>query len=121
MKIGPVGGELIGIDTTALLLAGVQANSLWLIPVAILGSATFDATQVDPLTLSLDSRTVKTKGNGDPQTNIEDVNGDGFDDLVVKIIDSDGTYTVGTGSATLTGQLFDGTPIEGTDSIYITK
>jgi len=91
------------------------------IPVAILGSATFDATQVDPLTLSLDSQTVKTKGNGDPQTNIEDVNGDGFDDLVVKIIDADGTYAVGTGTATLTGQLFDGTPIEGTDSICITQ
>ena len=91
------------------------------IPIAILGSSTFDVTQVDPLTLSLDSQAVKTKGNGDPQTNIEDVNGDGFDDLVVKIIDTDGTYQVGTGTATLTGQLFDGTQIEGTDSICITQ
>ena len=91
------------------------------IPIAILGSSTFDVTQVDPLTLSLNSQTVKTKGNGDPQTNIEDVNGDGFDDLVVKIIDTDGTYEVGTGTATLIGQLFDGTQIEGTDSICITQ
>ncbi len=30
-----VGGELIPLDTTALLLAGVQANALWLIPIVI--------------------------------------------------------------------------------------
>jgi len=91
------------------------------IPVAILGSASFDATQVDPLTLSLDGQSVKTKRNGTPQANIENVNGDGFNDLVVKIIDIDGTYAVGTGTGTLTGQLFDGTPFEGSDSICITQ
>jgi len=91
------------------------------IPVAILGSDTFDATTVDPITVTLDSQAVKAKGNGDPQTNIEDVNGDGFDDLIVKIIDEDGIYEQGTGTATLTGELFDGTSIEGTDSICITQ
>jgi len=91
------------------------------IPIAILGTGTFDATQVDPLTVTLDSATVKTKGNGDPQTNIEDVNGDGFDDLIIKIIDTDGIYTVGTGTATLNGKLFDGNEIEGSDSICITQ
>ncbi len=30
-----VGGELLPIDTTALLLAGAQANALWLIPVIV--------------------------------------------------------------------------------------
>jgi hypothetical protein len=91
------------------------------IPVAVLGSDTFDATQVDPTTLILDSQTVKTKGNGDAQTSIDDVNGDSFDDLVIKIIDTDGTYSEGTGTAYLTGELFDGTPIEGSDSICITQ
>jgi len=91
------------------------------IPVAILGSDTFDVTTVNPATITLDSAEVKTKGNGDPQTNIEDVNGDGFADLVVKIIDTDGIYLVGTGTATLNGNLFDGTLIEGTDSICITQ
>lgn len=91
------------------------------IPVAILGSATFDVTQIDPTTITLDSQTIKSKGNGDVQASIEDVNNDGFDDLVVKIIDSDGTYTEGTGTATLTGELFDGTPIEGSDSICLTQ
>ena len=31
----PVGGELLPIDSTALLLAGVQANALWLIPAIV--------------------------------------------------------------------------------------
>jgi len=91
------------------------------IPVAILGSDTFDVTTVNPATITLDNQDVKTKGNGDPQSNIEDVNGDGFDDLVVKIVDTVGVYSVGTGTATLTGNLFDGTPIQGTDSICITQ
>ena len=92
-----------------------------IIPVAILGSDIFDVTLVNPTTLTLDSQTVKTKGNGDAQANIEDVNDDGFDDLVVKIIDDDGTYVEGIGTATLTGELFDQAPIEGSDSICITQ
>ena len=31
----PVGGEFLGVDTTSLLLAGAQANALWLIPVIV--------------------------------------------------------------------------------------
>jgi len=34
----PVGGELLAIDTTALLLAGVQSISMWMIPVVISGA-----------------------------------------------------------------------------------
>jgi len=91
------------------------------IPVAILGSGIFDVTQVNPASITLDGQIIKLKGNGEPQANIEDVNNDGFDDLVVKIIEIDGTYTEGLGIATLTGELFDGTPIQGSDSICITQ
>ncbi len=45
--------------------------------------------------------------------------GDGFPDLVVKIIDG-GIYPQGNTIARLTGQLFDGTLIEGTDLICVT-
>jgi len=31
----PLGGEFLGVDSTALLLAGFQANALWLIPVIV--------------------------------------------------------------------------------------
>jgi len=33
----PIGGTLIPIDTTALLLAGVQSISMWMIPVVVAG------------------------------------------------------------------------------------
>ncbi len=33
----PVGGELIPLDTSALLLAGTQMNAAWLIPVIVSG------------------------------------------------------------------------------------
>ena len=55
---------------------------------------------------------------------MEDVNGDGHIDLVVKIEDQDGVFTQGSGIATLTGNLlpaFGGTAIEGTDTICITQ
>jgi len=33
----PIGGELLPLDTTALLLAGVQSVSMWMIPVVVAG------------------------------------------------------------------------------------
>jgi len=90
------------------------------IPVAILGSADFDVIAIDPATVTLESLAVRAAGRkGDLQAHIQDVNGDGFDDLVVQIEDVDGAFTDGTGTATLTGQLFNGTPFEGTDDICI--
>ena len=92
------------------------------IPVAILGSNSFDVTQVDTSTILLDSMAVKAVGKANKLlSSIEDVNGDGFNDLVVKIEDVDGVFIQGTGTATLTGNLLDGTPIEGSDSICITQ
>jgi hypothetical protein len=93
------------------------------IPVAILGSADFDVTQVDASTVALEGLEVAARGKADRLlSHIEDVNGDGFDDFVVQIEDLDGTFTSGTGTATLTGNLlpeFDGTPIQGTDHICV--
>jgi hypothetical protein len=90
------------------------------IPVAILGSAYFDVTQIDPSTVSLEGLDVKTVGKADKLlAHIEDVNGDGYDDLVVQIQDQDGVFAPGSGTATLSGNLYDGTPFEGTDSICV--
>jgi len=97
-----------------------NSNGQGVIPVAILGTEDFDVTQIDPTTITLDGQPVKTKGNGDPMAAIEDVNDDGFDDLVVKIVDEN-SYPPGDGTGTINGELFDGTPIEGTDSICITQ
>ena len=90
------------------------------IPVAILGSADFDATTVDPATVELGGLGVKVAGkSGKLLAHTEDVNGDGLLDLVVQIRDVDGAFLLGDTSATLTGNLFDGTHIHADDSICI--
>jgi len=90
------------------------------IPVAILSSADFDATAVDPSSVSLDGQSVRVVGKkGTAQAHVEDVNDDQLDDLVLQILDQDGTYTAGTTTAILTGATFDGRRVRGTDSICI--
>jgi hypothetical protein len=90
------------------------------IPVAILGSTDFDVSQIDPATVTLEDLAIRAVGKSNKLlAHIEDVNDDGFDDLVVQIEDVDGAFQPGEGSATVTGNLYDGTPIEGSDSICI--
>jgi len=92
------------------------------IPVAILGSADFDVTSIDPATVELESLAVRMVGKSDKLlAHIEDVNNDSFDDLVVQIEDVDGIWSAGTTLATVTGALFDGTPIVGQDYVCITQ
>jgi hypothetical protein len=95
-----------------------NSDAKGVIPVAILGSAVFETTAIDPFSVSLDGADVRVKGKSGNAGSLEDVNGDGFQDMVVQIID-EGGYDSGNTSATLTGQLQDGTPIEGSDSICI--
>jgi hypothetical protein len=95
-----------------------NSNSHGVIPAAILGSADFDASTVDPFTVSLDGAGVRVKGKSGNAGSLEDVNGDGFQDLVVQIID-EGDYTSGDTTAILEGYTYDGLPIVGTDTICI--
>jgi len=101
----------------------VNNNGSGVIPVAILSGADFNATQVDPGTVQLAGLAVKVAGKSNKYlAHIEDVNHDGFNDLVVQIEDTDHVFTVGTTTATLKGKLyptFGSTAIEGTDSICI--
>ena len=108
----------------------INKNGKGVIPVAILGSADFDVTQIDVSTLSFAGLAVRVKGNDQPQCSVEDVSGDfttpegapdGYLDLVCQFVDDPATWTVGDGEATLTGQLLDGTPFEGTDSIKVVQ
>jgi len=99
------------------------------IPVAILGSETFDVTQIDVSTLSFAGLAVRVKGKGTPQCSVEDVSGDfsegpegapdGYPDLVCHFVDDPDAWTPGDGEATVTGNLLDGTPIEGSDTINV--
>ena len=78
------------------------------IPVAILGSYSLDVTQIDPATLSFEGLDVRKKKNGALSCRIKDVNKDGYADFECK-------YQDAPTEGTLTGELLDGTPIEGTD------
>ena len=90
------------------------------LPVAILSFETFDATEVDPTTVFLAGAGVRRIGmDARPVTHTSDVNHDRITDLVVNILIEDLTLVPGDTEATLIGQTFDGTPIEGVDSVEI--
>jgi hypothetical protein len=98
----------------------VNNNGHGVIPVAILGSETFDVSNVDNTSLTLDGFAVRMRGNKGPLCNFEDSNGDGVTDLVCLFEDSTpDNWTEGTSTATLVGELMNGMPIVGTDSICI--
>jgi hypothetical protein len=90
------------------------------IPVAILGSNEFDVDDIDTNTLDFAGLKVRVKGNSKPQCSFEQVNTDDtILDMVCQFVDDPGSWSPGDGEATLTGNLQDGTPFEGTDSICI--
>lgn len=83
-------------------------------------SATFDATTVVPESVSLEGAAIKLVGKGNKALcGQEDVNGDGFADLVCKVETEQLALEEGTTSAALTGFTTDGRSIRGEDSIRI--
>lgn len=105
----------------------LNTNSNGVLPVAVLGSQDFDVTQINIDTVSLE-------GVAPLRYSIEDVTGpndcgtemyDGYLDLNLKfdtpaIVDAIGPVNNGDEvTLTLTGQLFDGTPIEAQDKVLI--
>jgi hypothetical protein len=68
----------------------------------------------------LEGMAVRVAGKGDKLlSHLEDVDGDGFMDLVVQIADVDGALAEGATTARLTGALDDGSSLEGTDAICV--
>ena len=97
-----------------------NANGHGVIPVAILGSSTFDVTLVDLSTLSFGGLEVRVRGNKGPLCNFEDSDGDTILDLVCHFEDDSTNWAPGDGDATITGTLLDGiTEFEGTDTICV--
>ena len=97
----------------------VNINGHGVIPVAILGTDTFDVSNIDPSTLIFAGLEVRVRGNRGPSCGLEDTDSDGYLDLVCQFEDNPDYWTPGDGEATLTGTLFDGTQIVGTDSICV--
>jgi N-acetylneuraminic acid mutarotase len=115
----------------------INLKSNGVVPVAILGSATFDPMTVDPTTVTLAGAHVATRGRGAPMTGQSDVNGDGYPDLLLyfrtqdltalqqmdsRLRGNDGT-AVGTlplqVEAVLYGTTYSGQRIRGSDTVRI--
>lgn len=93
------------------------------VPIAILGSDSFNVFDTDTTTLKFADAGVKVVGKKDKQLcSFEDVNVDGFSDLVCHFLTMDIAGISGeTASASVSGVLLDGTKIQGMDSINIVK
>jgi hypothetical protein len=66
-------------------LNNINLRSSGKTPVAILSTATFDASTINPLTVSVAGAAVSLRPNGIPMSSLEDINGDGLLDLVVHV------------------------------------
>lgn len=97
----------------------INLGSNGVVPVAILSSASFDATTVDPLTVKLAGASVQLKGNGTPVTSIRDVDGDGLMDLVVHVETEALELSPEDTQANLVGYTFGGLGVIGSDSVRI--
>jgi len=92
----------------------INPFSKGVIPVAILGSAEFDATEVFVESLRFGPDGAEpTHPNG----HLADVNDDGFTDFVTHYKVKETGIALGDTEACITGEIPDGTPFEGCDDI----
>lgn len=99
----------------------INTNSDGVVPVAILGSDEFDVEDVDASTLRFGPDGAEpAHGMGDPETfqgHLEDVNDDGFTDLVTHHWQKKTGLEPDDEEGCISGALDDGTRIEGCDSV----
>lgn len=95
----------------------INPRSKGKIPVAILATDEFDPWDIDPSTIVFGP---DGAGAAHSSPHAEDVDSDGDVDLVFHFNTQETGIACGDTEATLTGETFDGTPIEGTDSVNTT-
>lgn len=91
------------------------------VPVAIFSTDYFDATTVDPKTVTLAGANVKLKGKGTPMASFEDVDEDGLVDIVVHVDTSALQLSSTDAEAILEGMTYDGIIIRGVDTVRIVR
>ncbi len=97
----------------------INLRSEGVIPVAILGSSTFDATTVDPTTVEFAGAPVRLRSNGRIAAATEDLNLDGHLDLLLHFETSALDLATDATEAVLTGRTYGGTGIRGVDTVRI--
>ena len=79
----------------------------------------FDATTVNPTTVTLAGASLRVKGKGAPMASFTDVDGDGLLDLMLHVETEALQLSDTDTEAVLLGQTFDGTHISGVDTIRV--
>lgn len=117
---GPGEAIEVGID----ILPGSDDNVIRLsgqgiLPVAILSTAEFDATTVDPATVLLAGAPVHLKQSGAYACQPQDVDGDGRTDLLCQVEKGSLQLHAGDTIAVLTASTFDGEALQGQDTVRV--
>jgi len=128
---GPIGQVLVdnvircsSIEVGIDIKPGSDPNAINLklngvVPVAILGSSTFDVADVDPSTVLFAGAAPEQKGKSGNTGSFEDVNVDGYLDLILHFRTNELDLSPSDVEATLTGHLVNGAQFMGTDAIRI--
>ena len=95
----------------------IDASTRSIVPVAILSSIDFDASTVDPTSVSLAGAPITKNKKGRLRTFLADVNGDGRNDLVVYVSVYSLGLESGTSDALLTATTFGGESISGSQRV----
>jgi MYXO-CTERM domain-containing protein len=94
----------------------INLKSKGVIPIAVLGSMTFDALQIDYDSVAFGPGKAKPAHD---KGHVEDSNGDGFMDMVFHFRTQESNFDCGDIEATFTARTMGGTEIEGSDKITI--
>jgi hypothetical protein len=89
------------------------------VPVAILGTASFDATTVDPSTVVFEGAPLRTTSKGKSIYSLVDVNADGRLDFVGSFSTSATDLTTASTTACVSGKTTGGASFQGCDSLLV--